>query len=344
MVEDLSCRENFAGFTINYGLGGHFVVDKYEAKDPHGQNCVLRVFRDWKAQDPKTQLIGGGYEVKLSDSRWTQHFPEDHKTQGAKGVGVDEETGNRFEYFQNRLSITEDLSGVPGFPEIVAAGAYEGHLYFATKWIEGQDLRHKIKYSEMNSDEKLKIMHQLVLPIERMHSRNLLHNDVKPSNYILGNDGKLVLMDFDLGLYGERRIFDGKSVLCHEAKKSRVGTIEYLAPEITTVDLGIGFTEFSDVWSGLGVTPYLLMTKGLPFIGRDISELCGVIRWENPTRIERLLTPGFPQRGRVSDLVHWCLEKDWKKRPRAVQFRKELEGILTEVGIDWNRKSNIKVV
>ena len=50
MVDDLSCRENFAGFTIKYDLGGHFVVDKYGAIDPHGQDCVLRVFRDWKIQ------------------------------------------------------------------------------------------------------------------------------------------------------------------------------------------------------------------------------------------------------------------------------------------------------
>ena len=339
MVKQLNCGEEFAGFKILGQRGGHLVVDRYLAQDESCNQYNLRIFRGFNILDPKSVSAGVGYEVKVEGNSWRLAGGWDACFTGnrpSKWKEVHDECGDHFEYFQNRLAITEELSGLPGFPELVATGSYNGHLYFATKFIEGQDLRQKIINRGIQPDEKLKLMHKLVLPLEQMHKMNLLHNDVKPGNYIVGSNGTIVLMDFDLSLHSERKIFGGKSTLWHEHTKNGLGTYKYIAPEIVSRNLGVGLTEFSDVWGGLGVTPYYLLTGGLPFTGRDMDYLSRAIREEDPTRLDRLLSEDFPQRERVSDLVHWSLEKSWHKRPRAIDFRRELEGILTEEGIDWN--------
>jgi serine/threonine protein kinase len=342
MAQYLATGDKFADFTIERPLEGCFVVNKYKVKDPQGQDCILRIFDKWETLNPKTQPFTGGYDVRVSADHWTRELYDDHQDQGEKGVSVHEEEGRYFEYFQNRLSITEDLSGSLGFPQIVEAGAYDGHLYFANEWVEGQDLNKMISRSALRPDAKLKLLHQLVSRCERMHGFNLLHNDIKPSNYLVDRDGLATLSDFDLSLRGERKVIQGRPVLQHYVARN-VGTRKYKSPETTSMEFDLGFTEYSDMWS-LGVTGYELLVGIVPFDEKDNSKLFRMIREENPIPIKRLWSPVFSKRGEVSDLVHWCLEKDWKNRPRAIDFRRELERILTEVGIDWNRKSNIKVV
>ena len=330
MLGQLSLGDEFAGYEITKYLPSNFVVGGYLARDETGQKVSLKMFRDWKTLDPSSRDCATGYSIKSSSHYWKQnHFSRNH----GDWRSFENEEGRRFDYFESRRDITRQLSGLSGFPQFVEAGIYNGTLYFVTKWIEGKDLKDPVWSDDLNPEEKLRLLPGLVCPLEKMHAINLLHNDVKTKNYIVGDDGAVTLIDFDLSLLGGRQVDRGRNVLFHQIRINGVGTLQYMAPEIIYLNKGKGFSEFADMW-GLAVTAYFLLTKQMPFRGNSSDRLMSSIRHSSPPALAGLLPTDFPQRRRISDLVHWCLEKEWHKRPRAKQFRKELEGILTEAGID----------
>jgi aurora kinase len=60
--------------------------------------------------------------------------------------------------------------------------------------------------------------------LDSLHSRGIIHRDIKPENIFFEEDGKLVLGDF------------GLAIDCNKDRPcSRVGTQDYMAPEVSRV-------------------------------------------------------------------------------------------------------------
>jgi serine/threonine protein kinase len=57
--------------------------------------------------------------------------------------------------------------------------------------------------------------------LKSLHARGIIHRDIKPENIFFEQDGKLVLGDFGLAVDSSR-----------DKPVSRVGTQEYMAPEV----------------------------------------------------------------------------------------------------------------
>lgn len=130
---------------------------------------------------------------------------------------------------------------------------YTGHasLYSYLKAKPGRKLK---------EDECKYIFKQIVEGISYLHSKNIIHRDIKLENLLLDENKTLKIIDF------------GFSVCVKSDQKINnfCGTPTYMAPEI--VSKKDYFGPPIDVWA-LGVLLYVLLCGTFPFKAQDEKEL-----------------------------------------------------------------------
>lgn len=135
-------------------------------------------------------------------------------------------------------------------------------LCFTMEYVPGEDLAAlalcRFSESPADYDWLYDVTAQVCRALQYIHSRGLIHYDLKPSNIRITPQGQVKLMD--LGLIGEPR---------GEGQVRLRGTPEYVAPELVR---GEQADRRLDLYS-LGVTLYEVTTGHLPFSAETTAEV-----------------------------------------------------------------------
>jgi serine/threonine protein kinase len=139
---------------------------------------------------------------------------------------------------------------------------------------------------------------QLLGALRAVHAAGVVHCDVKPANLLLGEDGRLVLVDFGIAeTVGDDPV--------HPARRNGqvIGSPAYMAPELVR---GEAPRPPADLWS-LGATLYAAVEGRPPFPQAEVV----------PTLTAVLHDPPQPARraGRLQLLLALLLDKDPARRP-----------------------------
>lgn len=176
------------------------------------------------------------------------------------------------EAFRDRFLRESELAASIDHPSIVpiyGAGTAEGRLFIAMRYVEGRDLKARLRRGRLDPAAAIGILAQVASALDAAHARGLVHRDVKPSNVLLDTGARPDGSDHAyLADFGLTRHVSETATRSDEA--SVMGTIDYVAPEQITGDEVDGR---ADVYS-LGCVLYECLVGQPPF-GRD-SELAVV--------------------------------------------------------------------
>lgn len=174
-----------------------------------------------------------------------------------------------------------------------------GALFLVTDFVPGTTLAAWRTNTRPSVSQIVSIVLEVSEAIVAAHATGVLHCDLKPTNVLLRNDGRVILCDFGLARYAT----DPGDV-------PRGGTAGFLCPEQISDAFG-SISVQSDVY-GLGALLYALLTGAPPMSGRDLPEtLANVLSSRSPSPPSAL---GAPSTVALDAIVLRCLEKEPRLR------------------------------
>lgn len=187
----------------------------------------------------------------------------------------------------------------------------------------------KIFLKPLSTEQFLDIAIKLVKALNEIHSKNIIHKDIKPHNIIYHQDkGNLQIIDFGSATHLSKE----NPTIVHRGYLE--GTLSYISPEQTgRMNRNIDYR--TDFYS-LGVTFYQLLTGSLPFNSKDPAELVHGHIAKKPVP---LTDKGIPRV--ISDIIMKLLEKNPEDRYQSAEgllfdlteFQKRLSIPLSNVPI-----------
>ena len=128
------------------------------------------------------------------------------------------------------------------------------NMYIVTEYCLGRDLKQYInKIQKLNYDKNIywDIVFQMIFSVAFLHKLGYVHFDIKPSNFLIKEDGQLLLSDFCLTIKEKDIINDSSEVF--------EGDSMFISPELFYKDRD-RITKKTDIFS-LGLSIFQILTN-----------------------------------------------------------------------------------
>ena len=133
----------------------------------------------------------------------------------------------------------------------------EEYMLIIMEYINGGNLFSFVKKRRKLSEKMSKFLfRQIILGIQHIHSKNVVHRDIKLENILIDFNNNVKICDFGIG-----KVLNSEDELLYD----KCGTPMYMAPEIILSNDDNGYKGFPvDIWSS-GITLYIMLSGNLPF-------------------------------------------------------------------------------
>ena len=185
-----------------------------------------------------------------------------------------------------------------------------GRPFLVVEYLKGQDLGKALKAGALGDlASRLKMAEAVANALEYIHSKDVVHRDVKPDNVFLTDDGKVKLMDFGIARLGNTSLTQAGFA---------IGTPPYMAPEQIRAEPP---TPQVDVYA-FGLLVFELITGRRAFSAESYEQVFYKVLNEPLDQTALREAGASPQ---LISLVNRCAAKTVAERPQGfAQVKDEL--------------------
>lgn len=224
------------------------------------------------------KLGGGGFsETYLARDKYLPHHPlcVVKSLQLAEDSTISPEMAQQL--FETEAKLLEQLGQHhTQIPTLLAYSHEQEQSYLIQEYIEGESLRQWLtRQQRLTTEAAVKLLSEMLSILTYIHSRRIVHCDIKPSNIIRRKrDGKLVLIDFGAACQVPETASDQSTSSVTNELQMTIGTPDYMPDEQK-----LGYTQCNSDLYALGLLVIHLLTGISPRqFQRDL--ISGQLNWQ----------------------------------------------------------------
>ncbi|PIC33736.1 hypothetical protein B9Z55_013613 [Caenorhabditis nigoni] len=197
-----------------------------------------------------------------SGSFGTVYRGEFFGTVAIKKLNVVDPTPSQMAAFKNEVAVLKKTRHLNVL--LFMGWVREPEIAIITQWCEGSSLYRHIHVQEPRVEFEMSavidILKQVSLGMNYLHSKNIIHRDLKTNNIFLMDDMSTVKIgDFGLATVKTKWTVNGG-----QQQQQPTGSILWMAPEVIRMQDDNPYTPQSDVYS-FGVCMYEILSSHLPY-------------------------------------------------------------------------------
>ena len=225
-------------------------------------------------------------------------------TEVALKLPFDEEAN--LESINREAQVWQAASGHPNVLPVIEADMYDGQVIIVSEYASGGTLKDWLDRNggqAPSNEATVPMMAGILSGLEHLHTKGLVHCDLKPSNVLLQGDTPRIT-DF-----GVSRVLRATVHTKHLS-----GTPAYMPPEAIDGKL----SKFSDLWAA-GVILYVMLAGRLPFPQQSMGPLMLALKEQDPEPLPDTVPPD------IKRVIKRALQKDPNRRfGSALEMRQAL--------------------
>ncbi|KAH3672170.1 hypothetical protein WICPIJ_010109 [Wickerhamomyces pijperi] len=220
------------------------------------------------------------------------------------------------------LTIEMKLLSELKHPHIVTylgSSSTEQHLNIFLEYVPGGSLSSMLKtYGPLEEPLVRNFTRQILIGLNYLHSRDIIHRDIKGANILIDINGQVKISDFGIS----KKLETSKSSTSQAAKRASLqGSVYWMAPEVVKQQT---ITKKSDIWSlGCLIIEMFTGTHAYP----EFSQMQAIFKIGTNVKPE---IPSWCSEDAMK-FLELCLEVDVKKRGDAGELLKD--GWLREASL-----------
>ena len=226
-----------------------------------------------------------------------EYFPKDNFRRESNGTQVsysDKSVARRnIEKFLKEAKTMAELNH-EGVVKVNDVFEENNTAYYVMDYMEGKSLEEQLPIAQ---EQALAYIKQAAEALQYVHTKGILHLDIKPANIMINQSGKAVLIDFGISKHYDS---EGKGTSSStQGYSSGYSPIEQMTPG------GLKqFTPPTDIYA-LGATLYKIISGTTPPASTDLADEETLSRPENMSR-------------EVFGFINKCMQQKRKDRPQTM--------------------------
>lgn len=195
-----------------------------------------------------------------------------------KGTEFDKRKNTMVTALKHEIELLQGLHH-PNIVQYLGTSADDHNLNIFLEYVPGGSIAEMLKQYNTFQEPLIKnFVRQILAGLSYLHSRDIIHRDIKGANILVDNKGGIKISDFGISKRVEASAMLGSSAVSgrgHLHRPSLQGSVYWMAPEVVRQT---AHTKKADIWS-LGCLVVEMFIGSHPF--PDCSQLQAIFRIGN---------------------------------------------------------------